>query len=176
VINEYVTFVKAHNIDIHVGIVGFLITVLGFGATLVKIYKLNKNSRELAFEIKRTREAMVTIDIVRDLSGAMELLKAVRDKLISNQVGDVPSQLMNLRLALIKIRDTHPDVDQAFNLSVQKLITDLQSLESSMLGTLISSNDYSTRRQQRDLKTLAGCLNDLQTFLVRTQTLAASPK
>ncbi len=175
-IDEYVTFVKTHNIDIHVGIVGFLLTIFGFIATLVKIYKLNQNSAKLATEIKRTREAMVTIDIVRDLSSAMELLKAVRDKLILNQVGDVPSQLMNLRLALIKIRDTHPDVDQSFNLNVQKLITDLQSLETSMLGTLISSTEYGIRRQQRDLKTLAGCLNDLQTFLVRTQTLAASPK
>ena len=175
-LDEYTTFIKTHNIDIHVGIVGFVFTILGFVVTLLKVYRLGQNSKELAAEIKRTRETINAIDTVRDLSSAMELLKTVRDKLISNQVNDVPSQLMNLRLALIRIRHTHSDADQSFNLSIQKLITDLQSLETSMLGSLISSSDYSSRRQQRDLKTLAECLNHLQTFLVHTQTLAASTK
>ena len=175
-LDEYITFIQTHNIDTHVGILGFLLTIFGFLVTLIKVYKLGQNDKELAAEIKRTRETITAIDIVRDLSSAMELLKAVRDKLISNRVNDVPTQLLNLRLALIRILHTHPNSDQDFNLSIQNLITDLQTLETTMVGALISSTDYGSRRQQRALKTLAECLNNLQSFLVHTQTLAASTK
>lgn len=175
-LESYLTFVKTNSIDVHVGILGFVFTVCGFGLTLWKIYKLGQNSRELATQIEHTRKTIAAIDTVRDLSSAMELLKGVREKLVSNRVTDVPGHLMNLRLALIRIRETHPDADINFNTSIQTLVTEIQMLEASMLGGMMSNSDYSARKIQRDLKTLAGCLNELQSFLVRTQILAASKK
>lgn len=117
---------------------------------------------------------IATIDTVHDLSASMELLKGIRERVISKEVNDVPGDLMNLRLALIRIREVHSGAGVEFASGVQRLVTQLQVLEFSMIGRMVGSLGYTPRKLQNDLKGLSQCLDDLQGFLARTQTLAAS--
>ncbi len=172
----YLNLVKTYDLGTHTGVLGFVITIVGFWVTLYNMFKLSRNSRDLAVKLEQTRAMIATIDTVRDLSSAMELLKQVRQRLILADVNDVPNDLMELRLALVRIREAHPAAPADFSSCVQGLITRLQDLETKILGSLVNGTEYSKRKLQADLKTLGDCLNDLQTFLSKTQTLACDTK
>lgn len=174
---KYCHWIETQNhLGDHLSVVGLVITVIGFGFTLVKLWIVGRNSRNLQASVQQAIQSLNKIDTLKELATLIERLRNLNSLILTDDSMDLARAFSNYRTALIELRESSATTISETHSTVQSVLTQFSEIENRLVGSAMSDNELTWRKRQTILKVTNSCLDELQAFIQRIQNNLISPK
>lgn len=112
-------------------ILGFVITIFGFGFTIYKVLKVKKAAESAEFAAKSMYDGIRQLDTLSDLSSVLETMTEIKRLQREKSWKVVQDRYSSARKKLILVKSTHPNLSDQHKRKLQSAIQYLSDLEAT---------------------------------------------
>jgi len=148
-------------------IVGLVVTVLGFTATLIGVFKSKRAAVAAQEAAVATRDQIRLLDTIVDFSAVITILEEIKRAHRSEKDWSVmPDKYASLRKQLILLRETSLQLSDEQLVAIQNAITNLSEIEKRVERHLISGAELRVEKFNAtisdDIDRMVGILTQLK--------------
>jgi hypothetical protein len=170
--SEVIGFVAKPEVSGAVGALGLLLTIVGFGVTLVQLWRTRSAADAAARSARAVQEQVGRFDTIAACSSAVQALEEIERLHRDGPLHQLPDRYVSVLKVLIQIAGTTPAVTEAHLVELQSAISQLATLKTvvekeARKGSTQLDAPRLNRITSRIIAALIGLLTDLRRDLSR---------
>jgi hypothetical protein len=138
-LNEALTYIAEHHWADFADVVGLVITVIGFGATLWATLRAKKASEQAKDAVADVQRRLAYFDMMAELASAIAVMDEIKRHQRENRWTMLPDRYSNLKRSLISIKASHPDLSDEESATMQAAIQHFTNIEQQVERVLAKS-------------------------------------
>lgn len=146
------------------GLVGFVITIGGFGLTLRNVARAKDAARQAERAATEARDGIARFNLLTDVSQAMAVLDECKRLLRARSFVLLPDRFTELRRVLVGVKHTHSRMTDVQAIAIQDMIKLLALMEARFVGHEQDGSDPSDVIETH--KALSQMVDNLQIILL----------
>jgi|SRR4051812_38574934 hypothetical protein len=149
------------------GILGVLVSIIGFGVTLTGVLKSKRAAQRAEEASRQTRDSIRLLDAVVDFSSAIAILEEIKRAHRQQQWSVLPDRYAAIRKLLIALRATNSDLSDVQKAAIQTALANLTYVERAVERGLVNPASLKPTRFNAAIST---DIDNLQAILVELKT------
>lgn len=169
---EVFNFIQNNHLGDFVSIVGFVITLIGFGVTIYNLRKTRTASELATIAVTNIRKDLKKVDTVAHLSSILTEMEEIKRLHRTENNEQLPEKYSKLRASLIFIKNDNNALAEEDYKILQSAIVQLRAFEKNLDNALYANKD--TRVSQINISKLnvltSNHIDKLQEVLIRVKS------
>ena len=122
---EFVAWIVRHNLGDLASVAGVIIVIVGFGFTLMNVYRSKAAATRAEEAAKETRESIRLFDTVSDFANSISTMDEIKRLHRESAWAILPDRYASLRKLLVTLRSANPGLSENHATTIQRAIQNL---------------------------------------------------
>lgn len=154
----------------HLSVIGFLISLVGFGVTWLKLKAVKKNNESLALAVNQAIDAVSRIDTLKELSAMVEQGRFLAERFVAGEPEELAKKIEILRERAVRVRHSQ-DLTSDNAVGTLNLVTSLlTSMHGKISGTVLQGESLPINKRRSFITSTHQCIEYLHLILVEIQS------